>query len=93
MISQEKRPEAAQVVLGEGDLSVMREIRDDMAWCGHWERLRFTHLPIDMPDWVRRSFESPPRPERLAGDCVPGLCAGAAMTPHILSSRPARRRA
>lgn len=44
------RPTEREEVLDEGDRSVVRWIREDIAWCGHWEGRWFPTLPLDGAD-------------------------------------------
>lgn len=55
--SSRNRPTWREERLDEGDLSVVPEIRSDIAWCGHWEGRWFRALPLDAPDWLWRAAE------------------------------------
>lgn len=55
--SWHRRPTWREELLREGDLSVVPEIREDIAWCGHWEGRWFRFLPLDVPDWLRQAVE------------------------------------
>jgi hypothetical protein len=46
-----------EALLAEGDTTVSREIRNDIEWCGHWEGRWFPYTPLDMPKWMRKSFQ------------------------------------
>jgi hypothetical protein len=55
--SSRLRPTWREESLDEGDLSVVPQIRRDIAWCGHWEGRWFPFLPLDAPDWLKRAAE------------------------------------
>lgn len=44
-------------LLLKGDRSMVRHIRADIDWCGHWEGRWLPCIPLDMPEWIRRAAE------------------------------------